>query len=265
MENEDNKPIAKNVNDNRPSVWKRFMTLYTFLLPLVVCIVFFYQVLFSKWVDLLLKDFFMVFPLSVYLLSLGVSLVLIPVILIGIKIHDNVQQEKERNIRFSKSQGKHRESEFGLFCKGFQDSFFGEIIQILLYFVLLGILIILFFAVFFLLPNFLQNCAQAILPHSEPAVSVHDSSGQSGWGGFFIAMMLFALNQLLLFGFFVVFFYVLIRRLGAYQIRRLRVYRRQKARRKERLTKIRNEQQAPPPDSPEQQESFDDDKTENDF
>ena len=269
MENEDNKPIAKNINDNRQSDWNRFMTLYTtlyaFLLPLVVFIALFCELLFRKWVGYILFDLLCFIPFSaIYLLSVCISLVLIPAILIGIKAHDNAVHEKGYKRRFAKSRGKHRESKFTLFCKGFRYSFLGEIIYILLYVVLFGVLITLLFALFFLLPNLLQYCAQAILPHSEPVVSVHDS-GQSGWAGFAIAMMLDGLNRLLFCVFLAVFFYVLIRRICSYQIRQFRAYRRQKARRKERLTKIRNEQQAPPPDSPEQQESFDDDKTENDF
>ena len=266
MENEDNKPIAKNGADKRQSDWNRFMTLYTtlyaFLLPLVVFIALFCELLFRKWVGYILFDLLCFIPFSaIYLLSVCISLVLIPAILIGIKMHDNAVHEKGNNRRFAKSRGKHQESKFSLFCKSFRYSFLGEIIYIFLYVVLFGVLI----ALFFLLPNLLQYCAQAILPHSEPVVSVHDSSGQSGWAGFAIAMMLDGLNRLLFCIFLVVFFYVLIRRLGSYQIRQFRAYRRQKARRKERLTKIRNEQNPPPSDSPEQQEGVDDDKAENEF
>ncbi len=269
MENEDNKPIAKNGADKRQSAWKRFMTLYTtlyaFLLPLVVFITLVCQLLFRKWCGFILFDLLCFVPFfAIYLLSVCISLVLIPAILIGIKTHDNAVREKGNNRRFTKSRGKHQESKFSLFCKGFRYSFLGEIIYILLYVVLFGVLITLLFALFFLLPNLLQYCAQAILPHSEPVVSVHDS-GQSGWGGLGIAMLIFALNILLFCVFLAVFFYVLIRRLGSYQIRQFRAYRRQKARRKERLTKIRNEQQTPPSDSPEQQEGVDDDKAENEF
>lgn len=270
MENEDNIPIAKNGADKRQSDWNRFMTLYTtlyaFLLPLVVFITLVCQLLFRKWCGFILFDLFdllcFVPFFAIYLLSVCISLVLIPAILIGIKTHDNAVREKGNNRRFTKSRGKHQETKFSLFCKGFRYSFLGEIIYILLYVVLFGVLITLLFALFFLLPNLLQYCAQAILPHSEPVVSVHDS-GQSGWAGFAIAMMLDGLNRLLFCVFLAVFFYVLIRRICSYQIRQFRAYRRQKARRKERLTKIRNEQNPPPSDSPEQQEGVDDDKAEN--
>lgn len=268
MEKENSKTISKNdsgVGASGESDWNRFMTLYTtlyaFLLPLVVFITLVCELLFRKWVGYILFDLLCFIPFSaIYLLSVCISLVLIPAILIGIKMHDNAVHEKGNNRRFAKSRGKHQESKFSLFCKSFRYSFLGEIIYIFLYVVLFGVLI----ALFFLLPNLLQYCAQAILPHSEPVVSVHDS-GQSGWAGFAIAMMLDGLNRLLFCVFLAVFFYVLIRRICSYQIRQFRAYRRQKARRKERLTKIRNEQNPPPSDSPEQQESFDDDKTENDF
>ncbi len=128
MENEDNKPIAKNGADKRQSAWKRFLTLYTtlyaVLLPLVVFITLVCQLLFRKWCGFILFDLLCFVPFfAIYLLSVCISLVLIPAILIGIKTHDNAVHEKGNNRRFTKSRGKHQESKFSLFVKVFVTAF----------------------------------------------------------------------------------------------------------------------------------------------
>ncbi len=140
METENNKPTAENDNNaSRPSVWGRFMTIYTCLLPIVVLIVLvcYFHGSFDKIMS--------IHELTVvlYFLSVFISVFLIPfilIILIGILIYDHFKQKCAVNKSIVNYRNNSQKITLSRVCNQFHDSFIGEIIHIFLYFVMIGII-----------------------------------------------------------------------------------------------------------------------------
>ena len=237
METENNKPTAENRSHKkrRPSDWERFMTIYTCLLPIVVWVVIVCHFVIHKpmWCEHfgIFLPLPIYLPCSLYIFSVYISLFLVPLIFLGIRIYDYYKHKrtiKKRllNIRDnSNSRDNSRIITLSRVCNQFHDSFIGEIIHIFLYFELPGILLLLFE---FSLPK--------------------DSIG----GGIVIGMAYASLNYIVPFVLALIFLYVLIRRLSIYYARRIRIYKRQKDKRKEALERIRNNRQDNPPLPPEE-------------
>ena len=229
MENENDKPTAENNNHKkrRPSDWERFMTIYTCLLPIVVWVVIVCHFVIHK--PMWCEHFGIFIPLpiylpcSLYLLSVYISLFLVPLIFLGILLYDYYKHKRTIKMRLLNIRDNPRNNTLSRVCTQFHDSFIGEIIHIFLYFVMMGILFLLF----------------------EFSIA-KDSIG----GGIAMAMATASLNYIVPVILALIFLYVLIRRLSIYYARRIRIYKRQKDRRKEALERIRNNRQDNPPVPP---------------
>ena len=235
METENNKPTAENDkanNESRPSVWERFMTIYTCLLPIVVWVVIVCHFVIHK--PMWCEHFGIFIPLpiylpcSLYLLSVYISLFLVPHIFLGILLYDYYKHKRTIKKRLLNIRDNPRNNTLSRVCTQFHDSFIGEIIHIFLYFVMLGILFLLHIL-------YMEN-----------------SNSYGGLAGIAIAMDYAALNYIVPVVLALIFLYVLIRRLSIYYARRIRKYKRQKDKRKEALERIRNNRQDNPPLPPEE-------------
>ncbi|MBR5161582.1 MAG: hypothetical protein IKW80_08135, partial [Thermoguttaceae bacterium] len=201
MEKENNNSITESgtdTNHNKQSVWERFMTLYTCLLPIVVCVIYIYQIIFSSWVQLIF-ELFQLFPLTLYMLAVYVSFLLIPIVLICIFIYDYNIGKINNNNNITNSHISHREIPFRCLFKKFRYSFIGEIVYVFTFFVMLGMLPIIY--------DIFDTIFQLVV-----CIFTGDTF-QSGWAGVMIAFMGVICNYLLLFTIFIIFFYVLIRRI----------------------------------------------------
>ncbi|MBQ6614910.1 MAG: hypothetical protein IJH67_00955 [Thermoguttaceae bacterium] len=224
METENNKPTAENDNiASRPSVWERFMTIYTCLLPIVVWVIIVCHFVIHKpmWCEHfgIFLPLPIYLPCSLYIFSVYISLFLVPLIFLGILLYDYYKHKRTIKKRLLNIRDNPQKNTLSRVCNQFHDSFIGEIIHIFLYFVMLGIIFLLFE---FSLPK--------------------DSIG----GGIVIGMAYASLNYIVPIVLALIFLYVLIRRLSIYYARRIRIYKRQKAKRKEALERIRNNRQDNP-------------------
>ena len=226
METENNKPTAENDkanNESRPSVWKRFMTIYTCLLPIVVLIVIVCYFLSNACVTFESID---ALAVVLYLLSVFVSVFLIPfilIILIGILIYDHFKQKSAVNKSIVNSRKYSQKSTLSRVCNQFHDSFIGEVIHIFLYFVMIGII-----------PQV------NILLLNLQGIDIHSSFLVKGY-----ACLLFC-PWIVIYVILAIVIYVLIHRL----VLQNRKYKRQKDRRKEALERIRKNRQDNPPVPP---------------
>ena len=137
------------------------MTIYTCLLPIVVLIVFVCHYTkhypasgdcycFSAPISIPIFTYLSELPYSLYIISVFISTFLIPLILLGILIHDNYIQSKpinKRNVNVGIIT-------LGRLCDRFHHSLIGEIIHIFLYFVMLGIFPMVYFIWFVFLGGF---------------------------------------------------------------------------------------------------------------
>ena len=236
METENNKTTAENDNNaSRPSVWGRFMTIYTCLLPIVVLVVLVCCFpVFCDPVSCEIIKSIVWLSVALYYLSVFVSFFLIPIILIGILIYDFFKQKSAVNKSIVNSRKYSQKSTLSRVCNQFHDSFIGEFVHIYLYFVMLGIFPLIYdiwieglqgfpFLGFFITECCILYCVLFFfIPCIDPYVIL------------------------------LIFFYVLIRRLSIYYARRIRIYKHQKDKRKEALERIRNNRQDNPPLPPEE-------------
>ena len=244
METENNKTTAENRNHKkrRPSDWERFMTIYTCLLPIVVlafevCHLIthyrnLHRICLCYGVEINWSLSYM--PCSLYTISVLISIYLIPLILIGILIYDYFEQKRTKNKSIVNSRENSRKITLSRVCNQFHDSFIGEFVHIYLYFVMLGIFPLIYdiwieglqgfpFLGFFITECCILYCVLFFfIPCIDPYVIL------------------------------LIFLYVLIRRLSIYYARRIRIYKRQKDKRKETLERIRKNRQDNPPLPPEE-------------
>ena len=195
-----NNTVDENKSDDKAynqSVWKRFMTVYAFLLPIVVCSVYIYQTFFSYWVRIV-QDLFVLFPFSIYMLSVYVSFLLIPIILFCIVTHDYIEETKAKSKHFAKSSSSNQKMTFSRICESFQRSFIGEMTYIFMFVVMLGMI-----PIFYDLLDTLCQLIQGVITLRKV---------ESGWAGVIMAFMQVFLNYVLLVIIFIIFLYVLIRR-----------------------------------------------------
>lgn len=225
METENNKPTAENDNNaSRPSVWERFMTIYTCLLPIVVCVVLvccFPVFCYPVSCDIIKSIVWL--SVALYYLSVFVSVFLIPIILIGILIYDFFKLKSSVNKDIVNSRKYSRKSTLSRDCNQFHDSFIGEVIHIFLYFVMIGII-----------PQ-----VDIILLNLQ-GIDIHSSFLVKGY-----ACLLFC-PWIVIYVILAIVIYVLIHRL----VLQNRKYKRQKDRRKEALERIRKNRQDNPPVPP---------------
>ncbi len=204
------------------------MTIYTCLLPIVVWVVIVCHFVIHK--PMWCEHFGIFIPLpiylpcSLYLLSVYISLFLVPLIFLGILLYDYYKHKRTIKKRLLNIRDNPQKNTLSRVCNQFHDSFIGEIIHIFLYFELPGILLLLF----------------------EFSIA-KDSIG----GGIAMAMATASLNYIvpviLALILALIFLYVLIRRLSIYYARRIRKYKRQKDKRKGALERIRKNRQDNPP------------------
>ena len=234
--NNKNNIVDENKSDDKTynqSVWKRFMKVYAFLLPIVVCAVYIYQAFFSYWVRIV-QDLFVLFPFSIYMLSVYVSFLLIPIILFCIVTHDYIEETKAKSKRFAKSRSSNQKMTFSRICESFQRSFIGEMTYIFMFVVMLGMIPIFY--------DLLDTVCQLI----QGVITLRKV--ESGWAGVIMAFMEVFLNYVLLVIIFIIFLYVLIRRVY--------LKRRQTAERKKLQADKRKELLEKQPHSPEQENDF---------
>ena len=200
------------------------MTIYTCLLPIVVWVVIVCHFVIHK--PMWCEHFGIFIPLpiylpcSLYLLSVYISLFLVPLIFLGILLYDYYKHKRTIKKRLLNIRDNPQKNTLSRVCNQFHDSFIGEIIHIFLYFELPGILLLLF----------------------EFSIA-KDSIG----GGIAMAMATASLNYIVPVILALIFLYVLIRRLSIYYARRIRKYKRQKDKRKGALERIRKNRQDNPP------------------
>jgi heme exporter protein D len=222
METENNKPTAENDNiASRPSVWERFMTIYTCLLPIVVWVVLvccFPVFCYPVSCDIIKSIVWL--SVALYYLSVFVSVFLIPIILIGILIYDFFKLKSSVNKDIVNSRKYSRKSTLSRDCNQFHDSFIGEVIHIFLYFVMIGII-----------PQ-----VDIILLNLQ-GIDIHSSFLVKGYACLLIYPWIVTYVIL------AIVIYVLIHRL----VLQNRKYKRQKAKRKEALERIRKNRQDNPP------------------
>ena len=234
METENNKTTAENRSHKkrRPSVWERFMTIYTCLLPIVVWIVIVCHFVIHKpmWCEHfgIFLPLPIYLPCSLYIFSVYISLFLVPLIFLGILLYDYYKHKRTIKKRLLNIRDNPQKNTLSRVCNQFHDSVIGEIIHIFLYFVMLGILFLLHIL-------YMEN-----------------SNSYGGLAGIAIAMDYAALNYIVPIVLALIFLYVLIRRLSTYYARRIRIYKRQKDKRKETLERIRKNRQDNPPLPPEE-------------
>ena len=199
------------------------MTIYTCLLPIVVWVIIVCHFVIHKpmWCEHfgIFLPLPIYLPCSLYIFSVYISLFLVPLIFLGILLYDYYKHKRTIKKRLLNIRDNPQKNTLSRVCNQFHDSFIGEIIHIFLYFVMLGIIFLLFE---FSLPK--------------------DSIG----GGIVIGMAYASLNYIVPIVLALIFLYVLIRRLSIYYARRIRIYKRQKAKRKEALERIRNNRQDNP-------------------
>ena len=234
METENNKTTAENRSHKkrRPSDWERFMTIYTCLLPIVVWVIIVCHFVIHKpmWCEHfgIFLPLPIYLPCSLYIFSVYISLFLVPLIFLGILLYDYYKHKRTIKKRLLNIRDNPRKITLSRVCTQFHDSFIGEIIHIFLYFVMLGILFLLHIL-------YMEN-----------------SNSYGGLAGIAIAMDYAALNYIVPIVLALIFLYVLIRRLSIYYARRIRIYKRQKVKRKEALERIRKNRQDNPPLPPEE-------------
>ena len=209
------------------------MNVYAFLLPIVVCAVYIYQTFFSYWVRIV-QDLFDFFPFSIYMLSVYVSFLLIPIILFCIVTHDYIEETKAKSKRFAKSRSSNQKMTFSRICESFQRSFIGEMTYIFMFVVMSGMI-----PIFYDLLDTLCQLIQGVITLRKV---------ESGWAGVIMAFMQEPLNYVLLFIIFIIFLYVLIRRVY--------LKRRQTAERKKLQADKRKELLEKQPHLPEQENDF---------
>ncbi|MBQ6614909.1 MAG: hypothetical protein IJH67_00950 [Thermoguttaceae bacterium] len=224
MENENDKPTVENDNannENRPSVWERFMTIYTCLLPIVVWVVLvccFPVFCYPVSCDIIKSIVWL--SVALYYLSVFVSVFLIPIILIGILIYDFFKLKSSVNKDIVNSRKYSRKSTLSRDCNQFHDSFIGEVIHIFLYFVMIGII-----------PQV------DIIMLNLQGIDIHSSFLVKGYA------CLLVYPWIVTYVILAIVIYVLIHRL----VLQNRKYKRQKDKRKEALERIRNNRQDNPP------------------
>ena len=191
-------------NHNSQSVWERFMTLYTCLLPIVVFLIetcHFIKHYPMRYDIIPVCECFIVpivphlyLPATQYIICVFTSIYLIPIILIILEIYNNDESEKDDQTPYI-IQRKSMKKILIHYCKQFHDSFIGEIIHIYLYFVMFGIVPLLYLLI--------------IIAFFEPSVG--------GFAGIIYAMYYASLNYIVPIVIALIFFYVLIRRIYKYK------------------------------------------------
>ena len=251
MEKENNNAITESntdTNHNRQSVWERFMTLYTCLLPIVVFGILIYHLLDLQYLKIyswggisLLQDYDWA-PFLLYILSVYVSLILIPIILLSIKTYDFFNWKNYN--QSIKSETAYWKTSIYCICQRFRYSFIGEMIYIFLYFVMFGALL---WGAPSALLAFCNFCTK-----TNNTIQCSDGQGE-GWSGLACAMIFDILNTILVLIILIIFFYVLVSRICEYKNKR--------AKRKMLRANKRKELQVPQ-SLPEQQKNFDEENQE---
>ena len=252
MEKENSNAITERKTDTKhkkQSVWEQFMTLYTCLLPIVVIGILIYHLLDLQYLKMyswggisLLQDYDWA-PFLLYILSVYVSLILIPIILLSIKTYDFFNQNKGYDHCVKLGTANWKTSIYRI-CKRFRYSFIGEMIYIFLYFVMFGALL---WGAPSALLAFCNFCTK-----TNNSIQCSDGQGE-GWSGLACAMIFDILNTILVLIILIIFFYVLNRRICEYKNKR--------AKRKVLRINKRKELQAYQ-SSPEQQKNFDEENQE---
>ena len=207
------------------------MTIYTCLLPIVVLV--FEVCHFIKHnpmgCDCLIIPIVphLYLPATQYIICVFISIYLIPIILIILELNNNDETEKDDQLlcKIKKRSLKNILINYG---NQFHNSFIGEIIHLFLYFVMIGIGPLLFLLI---------------------VIAFFDVGGLAG---IVYGMGYMELNYIVPIVLALIFLYVLIRRISIYYARRIRIYKRQKDKRKETLERIRKNRQDNPPLPPEE-------------
>ncbi|MBQ6616754.1 MAG: hypothetical protein IJH67_10330 [Thermoguttaceae bacterium] len=225
-------------NHNRQSVWERFMTLYTCLLPIVVFLIetcHFIKHYPMRYDIIPVCECFIVpivphlyLPATQYIICVFTSIYLIPIILIILEIYNNDETEKNDQL-YCKIKRIPLEIIIIHFGNQFHDSFIGEIIHIFLYFVMIGIVPLLYLLI--------------MIAFFEPSVG--------GFAGIIYAMYYPSLNYIVPIVIALIFFYVLIRRIYKYK---------NKEAKRKKLKAIKRKELQVSQFQPDLQECFDEEK-----
>ena len=251
MEKENSNAITERKTDTKhkkQSVWERFMTLYTCLLPIVVIGILIYHLLDLQYsrmhgcCPVTFPDYYFFIPFLLYVISVYASLVLIPIILASIKTYDFFNQNKGYNHCVKLGTANWKTSIYRI-CKRFRYSFIGEMIYIFLYFVMFG-------ALLWGAPSTLYAFCDLFTKTNN---SIHFSDGQGeGWSGLAWGLTFLMVNIIVTLIILIIFFYVLIRRICEYKNKRA----------KKMLKTIKRKELQAYQSSPEQQKNFDEEKKE---